>query len=146
MRFIRQLKDEYEKEGKYIKQIKAREIWSEVTVSQIETGTPYILFKDHINEKSNQKNIGSISSSNLCAEIVEYSDTKEYSCCTLGSLGLPNFVVSNMDNKNLIIYGKSGCKNCEIVKIICKKYNIQMTDGLGDKIRSSSDLTGLTQI
>ena len=81
----------YETEGKYRKQVDAREIWNAITTSQIETGTPYILFKDTINKKSNQKNVGVIRSSNLCAEIVEYSDDKEYACCTLGSISLPAF-------------------------------------------------------
>jgi len=81
----------YETDGKYRKQVQAREIWNAITTSQIETGTPYILFKDTINKKSNQKNVGVIRSSNLCAEIVEYSDDKEYACCTLGSISLPAF-------------------------------------------------------
>ena len=81
----------YENEKLYRKKIKAREIWNAIATSQIETGTPYILFKDTINKTSNQKNLGVIRSSNLCAEIVEYSDDKEYACCTLGSIGLPMF-------------------------------------------------------
>jgi ribonucleotide reductase alpha subunit len=78
--------------GTFSKKIKAREIWTSIINSQIETGTPYILFKDHINRNSNQKNLGTIKSSNLCAEIAEYSDHEEYACCTLASLGLPLFV------------------------------------------------------
>ena len=116
---------DYEINKKYIKQIKAREIWKVITISQIETGTPYILYKDHINEKSNQKNIGYISSSNLCAEIVEYSDTNEYSCCTLASIGLPRFVESNLDNEILYIYSKDGCINCDLVKMLCKKHRLK---------------------
>ena len=115
---------EYENKEKYIKQLPARDIWASIITSQIETGTPYILQKDHINNKSNQKNIGVIRSSNLCAEIVEHSSTDEYACCTLGSLGLPKFVKSNYDNKTLIIYSKNECDNCEILNILCKKYNL----------------------
>lgn len=82
----------YVSQKKYKKKIKAREIWKSIKISQIETGTPYILFKDHINRKSNQKNVGVIKSSNLCAEIVEYSDENEYAVCTLASIGLPTYV------------------------------------------------------
>ena len=83
---------QYESEGKERKKIQARKIWNYILTSQIETGTPYILFKDSINKKSNQKNVGVIRNSNLCAEILEYSDDKEYAVCTLASVSLPNFV------------------------------------------------------
>jgi ribonucleoside-diphosphate reductase alpha subunit len=115
----------YEAEKRYIKQLPAREIWSALITSQIETGTPYILQKDHINNKSNQKNIGVIKSSNLCAEIVEYSSSSEYACCTLASLGLPNFVKTSLDEETLIIYSKADCINCDNIKILCKKYNLK---------------------
>ena len=82
----------YESEGKERKKIPARKIWNYILTSQIETGTPYILFKDSINKKSNQSNIGVIKNSNLCAEILEYSDHKEYAVCTLASISLPNFI------------------------------------------------------
>ena len=82
----------YEMAGKARKVIPARKIWNYILTSQIETGTPYILYKDNINKKSNQMNIGTITHSNLCAEIVEYSDDKEYAVCTLASISLPNFV------------------------------------------------------
>jgi ribonucleotide reductase alpha subunit len=80
------LYEKYESENRGIKTIDARKIWNYILTSQIETGTPYILFKDAINNKSNQKNVGVIRNSNLCAEIVEYSDDKEYAVCTLSSL------------------------------------------------------------
>jgi ribonucleoside-diphosphate reductase alpha chain len=82
----------YEKEGKARKSIPARKIWNYILTSQIETGTPYILYKDAINKKSNQQNYGTIKNSNLCAEILEYCDDKEYAVCTLASISLPNFV------------------------------------------------------
>jgi ribonucleoside-diphosphate reductase alpha chain len=82
----------YEKEGKARKTLPARKVWNYILTSQIETGTPYILYKDHINKKSNQMNIGTIRNSNLCAEILQYSDHKEYAVCTLASISLPNFV------------------------------------------------------
>lgn len=86
----------YESDNKQRKKIQARKVWNYILTSQIETGTPYILFKDAINKKSNQKNIGVIRNSNLCAEILEYSDDKEYAVCTLASVSLPNFVEDDL--------------------------------------------------
>lgn len=83
---------EYEKNNKYLKQIKARDLWFKIMETQIETGTPYILYKDAINNKSNQINIGVINGSNLCAEIVEVSSAEEYSVCNLASICLPKFI------------------------------------------------------
>ena len=74
------------------KSLKARDIWSKILESQIETGTPYILYKDHCNEKSNQKNLGTIHSSNLCTEIVEYTAPDEIAVCNLASINLQSFV------------------------------------------------------
>lgn len=85
----------YEKEGKARKTIPARKIWNYILTSQIETGVPYISFKDAINKKSNQSNFGTIKNSNLCNEINIYSDEKEYAVCTLASISLPNFVKEN---------------------------------------------------
>ena len=86
------LYEKYEREGKARKTMPAQQIWFKICISQIETGTPYILYKDSANRKSNQQNYGTIKSSNLCTEIIEYSDDKEYACCTLASIGLPSFV------------------------------------------------------
>lgn len=80
--------------GKTVRVVKARDLWTRIVTSQIETGTPYLLYKDSCNAKSNQQNLGTIRSSNLCAEIVQYSDADTYSCCTLASMGLPTFVRS----------------------------------------------------
>lgn len=82
----------YESEGKFIKQINARDLWFKILDAQMETGTPYLLYKDAANLKSNQSNIGTIKSSNLCCEILEYSDEKESAVCNLASIGLPTFV------------------------------------------------------
>jgi len=87
-----QLYNKYESEGKARKILPARKIWNYIITSQIETGVPYICFKDAVNKKSNQSNIGTICNSNLCAEVLIYSDHKEYAVCTLASLSLPNFV------------------------------------------------------
>jgi len=82
----------YETEGKVRKVINARDLWFKILDSQMETGTPYILYKDAANFKSNQQNIGTIKSSNLCTEIIEYSDDKETAVCNLASIALPAFV------------------------------------------------------
>ena len=82
----------YEAENKYVKRIKAQDLWFKILESQIETGVPYLLFKDAINEKNNQKNLGTIKSSNLCTEITEYSSADETAVCNLGSIGLPKYV------------------------------------------------------
>jgi ribonucleoside-diphosphate reductase alpha chain len=83
---------QYETQGKGRITMKARDLWFQVLDAQMETGTPYILFKDAANKKSNQKNIGTIKSSNLCCEIMEYSDENETAVCNLGSIALPTFL------------------------------------------------------
>ena len=83
----------YESEGRGRKTIKAQELWFKILESQIETGTPYMLYKDAANEKSNQKNLGTIKSSNLCTEIIEYTAPDEVAVCNLASIALPKFVV-----------------------------------------------------
>ena len=88
-----ELYEKYESEGKGIKTVKARELWEKVLTSQIETGTPYMLYKDAANYKSNQKNLGTIKSSNLCTEILEYTDKNEIAVCNLASIALPRYVV-----------------------------------------------------
>lgn len=88
----RELYSKYEDEGKFNKQINARDLWIKILDSQMETGTPYILYKDAANSKSNQKNLGTIKSSNLCTEIIEYSDSQETAVCNLASLGLPMYI------------------------------------------------------
>jgi len=105
---------ELEKQNLAIKTIKAREIWNRIISSQIETGTPYILYKDTINKFNNQSNLGIIKSSNLCAEITEYSNSKEYGCCVLASIGLPKFIENNSFNFN---------KLGEVIKIIVNNLN-----------------------
>ncbi|MFH6945886.1 ribonucleoside-diphosphate reductase subunit alpha [Flavobacterium sp. FlaQc-50] len=82
----------YEAEGKGRKTVKAREIWEKILESQVETGLPYMLYKDAANRKSNQKNLGTIRSSNLCTEIIEYTSPDEVAVCNLASISLPMFV------------------------------------------------------
>jgi ribonucleoside-diphosphate reductase alpha chain len=85
----------YEASGKGRVTVNARDVWFQILDAQMETGTPYILFKDACNKKSNQKNIGTIKSSNLCTEIIQYSDENETAVCNLASIGLPTFVDAN---------------------------------------------------
>lgn len=87
-----ELYEKYESEGKIRKSIDARDLWFKMLDAQMETGTPYLLYKDAANSKSNQQNLGTIKSSNLCSEIVEYSDDKETAVCNLASIALPTFV------------------------------------------------------
>jgi ribonucleoside-diphosphate reductase alpha chain len=87
-----ELYTKYEREGRAIKTIKARELWEKILDSQIETGTPYMLYKDAVNYKTNQKNLGTIKSSNLCTEVCQYTDKNEIAVCNLASVALPKFV------------------------------------------------------
>ena len=96
----------------YVKTLKARELWSLITKTQIETGGPYVMYKDSVNTKSNQQNLGTIRSSNLCAEICEYSSKDEVAVCTLASICLPRFI--NRDGFNFKKLQKCAyliCKN-----------------------------------
>jgi ribonucleoside-diphosphate reductase alpha chain len=86
------LYQQYEQEGRARKVVKARDLWNAILESQIETGTPYILYKDAANQKSNQQNLGTIRSSNLCTEIIEYTSPDEVAVCNLASLALPKFI------------------------------------------------------
>jgi ribonucleoside-diphosphate reductase alpha chain len=87
------LYERYEAEGRQRKTVKAREVWAAILEAQIETGTPYMLYKDACNRKSNQQNLGTIKSSNLCTEIIEYTDENEVAVCNLASIALPSFVI-----------------------------------------------------
>jgi ribonucleoside-diphosphate reductase alpha chain len=102
----------YEAEGKGRRTIKAQEVWFAILESQIETGTPYMLYKDAANEKSNQKNLGTIRSSNLCTEIIEYSSPEEVAVCNLASIALPRFVKNGtFDHQRLYEITKTVTKN-----------------------------------
>ncbi|WP_431163883.1 ribonucleoside-diphosphate reductase subunit alpha [Flagellimonas beolgyonensis] len=102
----------YEAEGKGRKTIKARELWEKILESQIETGTPYMLYKDAANRKSNQKNLGTIRSSNLCTEIMEYTAPDEVAVCNLASIALPMFVKNGeFDHKELFKVTKRVTRN-----------------------------------
>ena len=113
------LYEKYEKEGRAKKTIPARELWNAVLEAQIETGTPYLLYKDAANKKSNQQNLGTIRCSNLCTEIIEYSDDKETAVCNLASLSLPRFVEGKTFNFE---------KLAEVTKIVTRNLN-KVIDG-----------------
>ena len=89
---FKELYEKYESEGRQKRKIKSRELWFKILDSQMETGTPYLCYKDAANSKSNQKNLGTIKSSNLCSEIIEYSDKDETAVCNLASIALNKFV------------------------------------------------------
>ncbi len=111
----------YEAENKGRKTIKARELWEKILESQIETGTPYMLYKDAANRKSNQKNLGTIRSSNLCTEIMEYTSEDEVAVCNLASIALPMFIKNNeFDHKELFRVTKRVTKNLN--RVIDRNY------------------------
>jgi ribonucleoside-diphosphate reductase alpha chain len=113
------LKYEAEKRGRKI--IKARELWEKILESQIETGTPYMLYKDSANRKSNQQNLGTIRSSNLCTEILEYTCEDEVAVCNLASIALPMFIKGNQfDHKELFRITKRVTRNLN--KVIDRNY------------------------
>ncbi len=111
----------YEKDNKGRKTVKARELWEKILESQIETGTPYMLYKDAANRKSNQKNLGTIRSSNLCTEILEYTSKDEVAVCNLASIALPMFVKDgSFDHKGLFNVTVRATKNLN--KVIDRNY------------------------
>ena len=111
---FKELYEKYESEGKYIKQINAQDLWFKILEAQIEQGVPYILYKDAANKKSNQKNLGTIKSSNLCAEVLIYSSPQEIGVCNLASICLPTYIEDGVFNFK---------KLHEITKVITKNLN-----------------------
>jgi len=111
---FKKLYEKYESEGKYCKQINAQDLWFKILEAQIEQGVPYILYKDSANRKSNQKNLGTIKSSNLCAEVLIYSSREETGVCNLASICLPSYVDDGVFNFD---------KLHEITKVITKNLN-----------------------
>lgn len=112
------LYEKYESEGKGRVTLKARDLWFQILDAQMETGTPYLVYKDAANKKSNQKNIGTIKSSNLCSEIIEYSDDKESAVCNLASIAVPAFIEES-DGKKVYNYKKLH----EIAKVVTYNLN-----------------------
>jgi len=132
---FKELYEEYEEQcetsGKLFKKINARDLWFKILDSQMETGTPYLLYKDAANKKSNQQNLGTIKSSNLCTEIIEYTSEKETAVCNLASIGLPKFVENKIFNYN---------KLHDVVKIVTENLNnvIDVTFYPTEKARNSN--------
>jgi ribonucleoside-diphosphate reductase alpha chain len=111
---FKKLYEKYENEGKFVKQINAQDLWFKILEAQIEQGVPYILYKDAANRKSNQKNLGTIKSSNLCAEVLIYSSPEEIGVCNLASICLPTYIEEGVFNFE---------KLHEITKVITKNLN-----------------------
>ena len=120
------LYEKYESEGKYRKQIDIIELWNAIINSQIETGTPYMCYKDQVNYKSNQKNIGIIKSSNLCVEVNLFSDSKETAVCNLASICLSKFVEYKINN--FTVYSKDNCKYCDLAKKLLSDNNLEYSE------------------
>lgn len=116
--------------NKYRTKLSARKVWLAILEAQIETGMPYVLYKDAINKKSNQQNIGIIRSSNLCAEIIQYSDDKEYAVCNLASIALKPFVrlYDPEQCKGMILYSKPNCVYCDYAKNYLKTMGVAYTE------------------
>ena len=120
-----ELYNTYVNANKYKSVVKARLIWNAILTSQIETGTPYILYKDTCNRKSNQSNLGTIKSSNLCTEIIEYSSPEETAVCNLASISLKKFVKhKDYENMKFTIYSKPKCVYCDLAKGLVNKFKI----------------------
>ncbi len=118
------LYESYEHKNMGVKTVNARDIWNEIINSQIETGMPYMAYKDAANRKTNQKNVGVIKSSNLCVEIMEYTDDKETAVCNLASIGLPKFVTyTNIPYKTIKVYSISDCNYCKLAKGLLTELN-----------------------
>ena len=124
---FRELYTRYESEGRARKTVSAQKLWFQILDTQMETGTPYLLYKDPANEKSNQKNLGTIKSSNLCTEIMEYSSPTEQAVCNLASIGLPAFVkyedVTHTDGITFKEHSFDFTEFRRVVKIITNNLN-----------------------
>jgi len=125
------------------KTIDAQKLWYAILESQIETGTPYMVYKDACNSKSNQKNLGTIKSSNLCTEIIEYSSPDEFAVCNLASIGLPKFMIEEkLEMNNVEIYSVNNCNYCNLSKELLNKNNIPFKEHLLDTDDSKKQYLG----
>ena len=120
--------------------IKARLLWNAILTSQIETGTPYLLYKDACNQKHNQQNLGTIKSSNLCTEIIEYTSPEETAVCNLASIALKHFT-KDLENieKRFIIYSKEDCVYCDLAKALCRRLKVEYEER---DYKSITDISG----
>ena len=142
----------YEKKGVAIKTIEARDLWVKILDSQMETGTPYLLFKDSVNQKCNQNNLGIIKSSNLCCEITEYSNENETAVCNLASIALPQFIKkSSFHFEDVQLYSKNNCIWCKLLKNLLKKNDIafkeiELTDETFELFKIETNLLTVPQL
>jgi ribonucleoside-diphosphate reductase subunit M1 len=136
----------YEKEEKGKKTVEAQKLWFAILTSQIETGTPYLLYKDACNKKSNQNNLGTIKSSNLCTEIIEYSNHEETAVCNLASISLPSCLEpKDTSDLKLTIYSKPECCYCEYAERLCEEYEIDFSKkDYKDYVSSNNTSHGIT--
>ena len=136
----------YEVEGRFRKKINAQDLWFAILTSQMETGTPYLLYKDACNRKSNQNNLGTIKSSNLCTEIIEYSNDEETAVCNLASISLPSCIVpQDFSDTLLTIYTKENCMFCDAAKKLCETNNIKfITKDKSEYTLVTDELHGVT--
>lgn len=128
---FKELYQYYVEKKLYVKKIRARDLWTEICRAQIETGTPYFMYKDQCNKLSNQKNLGTIQSSNLCCEIMQYSDSQEYAVCNLASVSLPKCLIPNSNMKNMKsvdIITKEGCTFCDLSKYFLRENQITFSE------------------
>lgn len=140
-----ELYEKYESEGKYRKQVNAQDIWFNILTSQIETGTPYLLYKDACNSKSNQNNLGTIKSSNLCTEIIQYSNHEETAVCNLASISLPSCLIpKDISELSLTIYTKEGCEYCDYAKRLCDSMGINYTLKTKDELSLVKEIYDIT--
>ena len=147
-----ELYEKYEKEGNIKKTVEARDLWFKILDSQMETGTPYMLYKDACNKKSNQKNLGTIKSSNLCTEIIEYSNENQTAVCNLASIALTMFVEeAPIPFSNVKIYTKENCGWCILLKELLVRKNInykeiKVSDDQFDQFKQTHGVNTLPQL
>ena len=141
---FKNLYKQYETEKRYVRQILARDLWIKILDSQMETGTPYILYKDAANRKSNQQNLGTIMSGNLCAEICEFSSPEETAVCNLASIGLSNFIIETKNEfSDVVVYTKDNCNWCTLLKALLKRKNVEFKE---IKMETSEEITRFKEI
>ena len=136
---FQELYERYEREGRGKRTVNASDLWYAIVESQIETGTPYLLYKDACNGKSNQQNLGTIKSSNLCTEIIEYSSSDEFAVCNLASIGLSKYIIEEptIISDKITVYSIDNCKFCKYTKEL-----LEETAGLKYEIITIEDTVG----
>ena len=149
----RSLYQQLEKENRIVKSIRARQLWFDILDAQTETGTPYILYKDACNLKSNQQNLGTIRCSNLCCEILEYTSEKEVAVCTLASIALNKFVTNNQydfealaETTKLVVRNLDRCIDCTYYPIKEAKTSNKKHRPMGIGVQALADVFALLKM